>query len=136
MKIEILLPSEVEVTANRCILPVNFGEEDMPNDFPFRRGNTWDITIDLDTKKIRDWPVGRFDGIYKLSMKVCDGGTYHLLGQGGEEVVSVSGDYVPRCLPQDCGDYFDCEIDRDGTLLGWRPTEDAVASAFFAGSED
>lgn len=127
MKITVEKPVEIEVDAMRITLPVRFEEEDIPNDFPMREGDTWKATVEIDTGKIRDWPLGKSGNIF---MKVCDSGVYELLD--GEKVIATREDYVPNCIPQDCGDYVEFEIDESGIIKGWAKTiRRDVASAFF-----
>jgi hypothetical protein len=127
MKITVSKPIEIEVTAIRCELPVEHGEEDMPHDFPFRKGNTWSITIDIETGKIHNWPASREP--FRLEMKVTDGGVYTLLS--GPQVVAVRDGYVPDCIPGDYGDYVDFDI-VDGTIINWaKGDKSQIAKDFF-----
>jgi hypothetical protein len=126
MKLKATIPTELEVDAIRCHVAVRYGEEDMPNDFPFRTGDMWDVTIDLKTRKIRSWPA-RAENIY---MKICDEGNYYLMA-GDRVVASREGDYVPDCIPGEYGDYIDFKILEDGTLDGWEPDADQIKESFF-----
>lgn len=58
MKITVTKPVTIEVKELRMSVAVRFDEEEMPSDFPGRNGDSWGITVDLDTKKIKDWPDG------------------------------------------------------------------------------
>jgi hypothetical protein len=120
MKITILKPVDIEVKSVRVTIPVYYEEEDIPNDFPLRNGNEWQGTIDLATGKIKEWPEGTGDR--RIFMKVCDGGTYSLLGPDGNAVATLSN-YVPECIPEG-GDYIDFKISSDGVINNWNPRAD------------
>lgn len=114
----------------RMILPVNYGEEDIPNDFPLREGNAWEAEVDIDTGEITDWPVGKSGN---LEMKVCDEGVYVLLDYGFEEIASLKG-YVPAIVPRDGGDYVNLKINSEGIITNWPKGKKASVADFF--SED
>jgi hypothetical protein len=124
MKVKIQKPVEVEVTGIRVVAAVRYDEEDIPNNFPFRKGDIWDVTIDLDTGKIRNWVANdSVEWPFKLHMKVCDQGSYHLLGPAGEVVASIEEDYVPNdVVPGSYGDYIEMTITSDGTIQNWGKT--------------
>jgi len=128
MKLTVNQPTEIEVDAIHCVVPVKYGEEFMPGDFPHRKGDVWDITIDLETSTIRDWPEEVFGDI---SMEVRDGGCYYLLGPDGEIVATLDDDYVPDCLPNECGDYFEMQIDGTGRITNWTADTDDIRYSFF-----
>lgn len=132
MKITVTRPVQLEVAAIQCILPVNYGEEDIPLDFPGRQGDVLTLTLDLHTKKIRGWK----GGAKRIHMKVVDQGEYLLQGLQGETIASIEQGYVPDCIPNKYRDYVVFEIDPDGTLIGWRPDAEEVADAFFPHEED
>lgn len=126
MKTTIMKPVEVEIATVSVILPVNYEEEDMPNDFPLRQGDQWRATIDIDTGKINDWPAGRSG---KFFMKVCDGGTYTLRDPSGN-VLAERQDYVPNDLiPGEYGDYVHLQINEEGLITNW-PKEPDVSQFF------
>ncbi len=121
MKTEVWKKVEVEVCFVRVFVPVRYEEEDMPNDFPFRKGDMWDITIDIDTGKIVDWP----GPAAHVEMKVTDGGSYYLLGPDKSVVKAIEQDYVPHGVaPGSYGDYIEMDIEEDGTITGYRPNLD------------
>lgn len=121
MKITVLEPVEVDVDAIRCVLPCRYEDEDIPYDFPFRKKDVWEVVLDVNTGKIRDWPGPEA----RVSMKVFDCGCYYLLS--GDKVVGGSeSDYVPDCIPQRYGDYIDFDIAADGTLRGWKPNAEKI----------
>lgn len=125
MKITAMRPVEMEVDAIRCILPVRYEEEDIPNDFPFRRDDLWDITLDLATGKIRNWPGPAAE----VHMKVVDSGAYSLMHHN--QVVATIEGYVPKCIPEEYGDYVVFDIAADGKLKGWKPDACDIREAFF-----
>jgi hypothetical protein len=117
MKRVIVIQKEVDIKKVRVSVAVRYDEEDIPNDFPMRSGNMWNATIDIETGKILDWPQGKSGNLH---MKVCDEGSYYLLDENDEEVLSIEGDYVPNGLiPGTYGDYIDLKIDSTGTITNW-----------------
>jgi hypothetical protein len=124
MKTTILLPTEVELTHVKVEIAVRYDEEDIPNDFPLRVGDMWIATIEIDTGKIIDWPIGKSGDLY---MKVCDQGTYRLLDNTGEEITAIEGDYVPNNLiPGQYGDYVDLKINDQGIVTNWHKKPSVV----------
>lgn len=98
-------------------VPVRYGEEDMAKDAPLRSGDTWQASIDLDTKKINGWREGNTLEFY---MKVVDGGTYTLHDVNDVQVAAIEQNYVPNnLLPGEYGDYLELKIGKDGTILNW-----------------
>ncbi len=63
---------------------VRYDDEDMAYDAPMREGEIWKATIDLDTKKILNWPEGK--SLSFEDMKICDQGIYILLDENKEEM--------------------------------------------------
>lgn len=128
MKAKVLIETVVDVAFIRVKLPVRYGEEDIPNTFPLRTGNTWESTIDVDTGKIVGWPEGNSQ--LSLYMKVCDEGVYELVNRNGETIAKLEGEYVPHCIvPGEYGDYVDLSIAPDGTILNW-PKHPTVGQFF------
>ena len=118
MKIELLVKKEVEITMVKVDVAVRYDEEDIPNDFPMRKGNMWSAIINIDNGKILDWPMGQSGDLY---MKVCDQGSYYLLDPHGNTVLSIEDDYVPnRLIPGEYGDYIDLKIDMNGIITNWK----------------
>ncbi len=114
--IDVKVPAKLDVAAIKISAAVRYDEEVIPNDFPFRTGDLWNITVDGDTGKIRDWPKGFSAHVH---MKVCDEGNYWLLDKDGKELAHRDG-YVPSCIPGSYGDYIEFEIDGDGTVAKWK----------------
>lgn len=90
-------------------------DSDESPEMPLQNGGTWDITIDLQTGKIRDWPEGTTASTH---YKVCDAGVYQAIAESGEVVAEVDG-YVPRMLYPNAdgfGDYVILKIDEEGCI--------------------
>ena len=151
MKVTIQVPKEIEVTHILIDVPVEYGEEDIPNDFPLRvKGpqldrttalgkrlgdDRWVAEVNIDTGEIAGWPAGA--GAQELYMKVNDGGTYTLRTITKDGVGSVKRDrkYVPHgVVPGEDGDYIILKIAADGTITNWPKKPDV--SAFFGGGDD
>jgi hypothetical protein len=113
MKLSVPKMVEIEPVAIRIEVAVRYDEEDIPNDFPFRVGDLWGVTVDIATGRIRGWPPGK---AAKVEMKVCDQGCYYLLGANDEELAKLEEEYVPHCLPEHYGDYIEFDIAADGTV--------------------
>ena len=114
---KIMVEKEVDITHVEVTIPIIYGEEDIPNDFPSRNSDIWNVTINIDNGRILNW-----DGTTKLKfeMKVCDIGTYVLVDTDGKTVASIYNDYVPNNLiPGEYGDYIDLEIDEKGYITNW-----------------
>lgn len=127
MKIEIPTTRQEDAVAIYMVLPIRYGEEEIPNDFPFRIGDTWAATVEIDAGKIRNWPAGRTADIH---LTVKDGGTYALLNPDGKVVAAIEGNYVPhRIVPGSFGDTVELSITGDGTITNWPKNPDA--SDFF-----
>ena len=119
MILRVMKPTEVEVTFVRIQVAVR-NDEDMPNDFPFRKGDLWDVTVEVDTGRILGWPDGRSEELY---MKVIDSGTYTLLDSDKQALLTLAEVYVPHGLiPGEFGDYIELSIEEDGVISNW-PTK-------------
>lgn len=117
MKVTVKTEEEVEIKFVKVNVAVRYGEEDIPNDFPLRKGDMWSAIIDIDKGMILDWPKGTKGELY---MKVCDEGSYYLLDESGNTVLSIEEDYVPNeLLPGEYGDYLDLDINEDGYINNW-----------------
>jgi len=122
----------IEATTILLEAPIRYGEEDMPNDAPFRKGDMWYVSIDIATGKIKDWPNGK---TLSINMKVCDMGTYRLMN-ADIEVATIEEDYVPSFFPgEHYGDYIEFDIDANGVIANWKDkaTEEGIQAAFFDG---
>lgn len=96
------------------------GVEDVDGSLiPFRLGDAWRISIDLDTGVIEGWPESVTASVH---YKVCDDGRYTLADVERRELCSVEG-YVPDMLSpggSGYGDYVIMEIDGQGQIQNWR----------------
>lgn len=122
MKIQIPTVKEVEVKFVRLVLPVNYDEEEIPDDFPFRKEEVWEATIDIDTGAIQNWPKGK---AVKMHLTVKDEGSYYVLDEHGKTVLLIESEYVPHCLiPGSYGDVVLLDIDENGIVTNWpkKPT--------------
>ncbi|MCL5098505.1 MAG: hypothetical protein M1608_13440 [Candidatus Omnitrophica bacterium] len=127
MKATIKVEKQIELTSIRVTLPVCYGEEDIPNNFPLRKGDVWCAQIDLETGAVHGWPKGKSG---ELIMKVCDGGTYTLLDECGGAVASIEQNYVPHgVVPGKYGDYVELIVNEDGIITNWPKHPDV--SRFF-----
>jgi hypothetical protein len=129
MKTTIKRPVEIEISHVLIKAPVRYEEEDIPNDFPLRKGDMWTAKVNIDTGQIEGWPKGK-DGY--LHMKVTDSGSYSLLRPDGTEAALLE-DYVPGVVPGESGDYIILEINTDGVITNWPKKPDV--SRFFQEEE-
>ena len=64
-----------------------------------------------------DWPKGEKRN---LEMKICDEGSYYLLDENYETILSIEEDYVPnKLLPGSYGDYLKLHIGENGVISNW-----------------
>ncbi len=88
---------------------------------PNRVGDVWLISINIESGKIREWPVGT---TAKVHYKVCDQGEYFLLDKEWNRY-RYKGDYVPDRLlcmgDRGYGDYIILNIDENGKIENWQP---------------
>ncbi len=125
MKVTVKRPVEIDVKFLRIEAAVRYEEEDIPNDFPFRTGDVWDVLVDIETGIIVDWPQGRAADVH---MKVCDEGSYHLLDANKVVHASIEQDYVPNgVIPGSYGDYIEMTILEDGRIKEWPKKPDLEA---------
>ncbi len=83
----------------------------------FAGGGRLALLIDLDHRKVVDWPENLPEGKYcDLHMKVRDSGTYRLLDPHMGEIAVIDQDYVPDGVPGSYGDYITLRITSDGTV--------------------
>ncbi len=117
MKFTVQRPVEIDIKFVRIEAAVRYEEEDIPNDFPFRIGDMWNVLVDIETGIIIDWPQGRTADVH---MKVCDEGSYYLLDAKKNVVASIEQDYVPNgIVPGSYGDYIEMTILEDGRIKEW-----------------
>jgi len=117
MKTTVKVEKEVDIKFVKVEVAVRYDEEDIPNDFPFRKGDMWVASIDIDKGQVIGWPEGIAGN---LSMKVCDEGSYHLYDSEGNCIKSIEQDYVPNnLLPGKYGDYIDLHIESNGVISNW-----------------
>lgn len=124
------IKQEVKVkSVQLTVFPRHIDEEE---DFvPLMNGSQFNAIIDLETKKIRFWPEGEEREYY---WKICDSGSYFLLGEDDEIIASIIDNYVPnKLLPGDWGDYLDLKIDSKGLITNF-PESPALTE--FYGDED
>lgn len=118
MKATRLVEEVVDVKTVELSVAVRYDEEDMPNDFPGRTGDVWNVTIDIDAGKILNWEEHGIE--HELHMKVCDQGTYTLKDGLARVLSKIEEDYVPNSLiPGSYGDYIEMKIAADGTIKNW-----------------
>lgn len=117
MKTIIKVEKEVEIKYVKVQVAVRYEEEDIPNDFPLRSGDMWNAIIDIDNGIVMDWPKGEKGN---LEMKICDEGSYYLLDENYDTILSIEEDYVPnKLLPGSYGDYLKLHIGENGVISNW-----------------
>lgn len=116
MKVKVKTEKEVEI--KYVIVDVNpryLDEEEQP--VPLLNGDTWRVKIDIDSGRIENWPLGEARQYY---WKICDAGSYYLLDDADNVVLSIEDNYVPNgLLPGEWGDYLDLKINGDGVIANW-----------------
>jgi hypothetical protein len=129
MKTKIPVLTKIEITHVLISVPVWYGEDDIPNNFPLREDDRWQAKVQIDTGKIEGWPQD-YGPTSISNMKVTDGGTYKLLGPKGEVLATIDQDYVRnRLIPGEYGDYISLQIDEHGVITNWPKHPDV--SKFF-----
>lgn len=104
---------DVEVNGTGC------GELE---EIPLHDGEHWQCMIDVDAGVILNWPQGTTAKFYS---KVCDDGTYSILGADKLPISTIDQVYVPDCLAIDdhgYGDYIIITVDANGKIKDWEPT--------------
>ena len=96
-------------------VPVRYEEDDIPNDFPFRKNDIWSILVKTNGE-IVDFPK---DIHININMKVVDTGIYILLDKDKNELARIDC-YVPdnHSIPGEYGDYLDFKIS-NGFITNW-----------------
>ncbi len=110
--------------------------DEQTNPIPFFQNGRWNVTIELSTGKVLDWPEGTTAHVF---YKVCDQGQYWLLdeqqqiiakfddyGESGNDHIEHGDDrmtYVPDNIlcPEESGygDYIDLNVDASGLVQQW-----------------
>ncbi len=116
MKAKVMIETEIEVKEIEMKLAVRYEEEDIPNDFPGRKGDMLTLSVDVDTGEIADFPQ---DLDFDLNMKVRDQGTYRLYSPDGTMLKELVNEYVPHgVVPGEYGDYVWFKIS-NGKIENW-----------------
>lgn len=120
---------------------VRYDEDDIPNDFPFRKNNILSLIVEHPKGKIVNFPLDYkfnshwFDSlpidtkmdiinenIFNLEMKVTDQGSYYLLDENMNELAAIEENYVPDSysIPGEFGDYINFKINiKTGFIENW-----------------
>lgn len=87
---------------------------------PCINGKLWEPLIDIDNGVIVNWESGKRARVH---FKVCDAGSYYLMDEDKNVILSIEDDYVPnKLIPGEYGDYIVMDIDEEGKILGkWNP---------------
>lgn len=131
MKVTVIKKEEVEVKF--VLIDINPRHLDEEEKFiPMLKGENWEAIVDIETGKIRDWPQGEEREYY---WKICDAGSYHLLNEDEQPVLSIINNYVPNnLLPGEYGDYLDLKINGEGIITSW--LENPTSEDFNNNEED
>lgn len=127
IKVEKTIEVEVDLSFVRIQVPVRYQDEDIPYDFPNRKNDWLDLTINADTGEILDFPK---NFSYNVNMKVVDEGTYILLDQNKNEIAKIEQDYVPKVIPGEWGDYINLIIE-NGYVKNWKKINEHHVRDFF-----
>ena len=95
---------------------INGEVDEFGNLVPFKKDDTWEILIDLQSGMIKDWPAGTIANIH---YKVCDAGEYFWY-DGNMELLHHQSGYVPSIIGEH-GDYMVLDIEADGHIKNWLP---------------
>lgn len=126
-----LVTEKMNIVKVQMDLAVRYDDEDVPFDFPLRKGDTLSLWVDMATGEIADWPK---DQDMDLCMKVCDEGSYRLIDEKGIPIAIIESNYVPHgVVPGKYGDYVDFKI-KGGIITNWPKNPDV--SEFFKIEED
>jgi hypothetical protein len=86
---------------------------------PFKNAELWEPVIDVDKGAVCDWPIGT---VAKFHFKVCDAGSYYLLDDNFNELLSRVNNYVPDGLchgDEGYGDYIIFDVGQDGCIVNY-----------------
>jgi hypothetical protein len=128
MKTKVSVMKDVEIRTLEVNAGVRYwkdatvnGVEDVNGDLiPCRKGDMWNLLIDIDNGVIINWKQGVKADVH---YKVCDAGSYYLRDDDGNAALSIEDDYVPSILcPTESGygDYIIMSIDENGKIDGWK----------------
>jgi hypothetical protein len=99
---------------------INGKDDDDGTLIPFRDGDSWKPSIDLQTGRVIGWPEGTTADIH---YKVCDDGDYWLADADGTKRMKWRGHYVPDALlcmgDRGYGDYIILDVGADGQIAEW-----------------
>lgn len=140
MNIKLLSEKEVDVKYLTAVMGVRYWDDAEVNgvqcdadspDIPFVSENkqAWQITVDLDTGVVLDWPQGV---AVTTHFKVCDDGEYTLKDQNNKQIAKYDG-YVPSILDPDndgFGDYVILDIDGNGKIKRFNPDPQKIIEDF------
>lgn len=125
IKIEVTEEREIDVSFVGISVHVRYDEEQIPNDFPLRKNDMWNATIEANTGRILNWPE---HPACQLHLKVVDEGKYHLLDSVGEKIATLEDAYVPHgVIPGEYGDYIILDISEKGIITNWPAQIDVKA---------
>ena len=99
---------------------INGIKDEDGKDVPFKRGDMWEPTIDLEKGLILNWNKGDTG---RFHIKVVDSGTYWLLDSNMNEVANRYDNYVPDGLchgDRGYGDYIIFNVNLDGYIENYR----------------
>ena len=91
-------------------------------DIGYKPSDYWNITIDVNTGKVKDWPK---NFCLSTHFKVCDDGLYQVIDTEGNIIwdsMETRYYYVPDFLAigdEGYGDYMYLDIDKDGYIKDW-----------------
>jgi hypothetical protein len=128
MKLKMKIEKEFDVRFLKVTAGIRYAEDVNVNgepcgdlkEIPLHDGEHWQVTIDVNTGVIENWPQGTTAGLYA---KVCDDGVYSILDADRQEIKTING-YVLDCLAigeNGYGDYMIIEIDENGKIKNWKP---------------
>ena len=131
MKTEIKIKKEVEISTLIVDAGVRYWEDATVNGvedttgtlIPCRVGDRWQISIDIETGIITNWPKGV---TAKTHYKVCNDGIYKLADKDGNVLLTKEG-YVPNILEvsrDSYGDYLILNIGDNGKISNWNNNPD------------
>lgn len=128
VKITIPKPMMVNAKLIRVSVPISH-PEDMPEQFTGRIYDRWMVDIDIDTGKIRGWKSGKMI----VDWKVVDMGYYYLADEDDIIITEIEQAYVPKCVPEEFGDYLKFHIQDDGSIKDWHLfcTEQNIIESFW-----